>query len=82
MSTFGDDLFMHAGPGCSSMAFGFAEELGPFYINPDGKTLRLNPNSANRCMLMFLITSEISAPSVIGIFLIIYCVKLDGNSCV
>ena len=39
-----------AGPGCSSIAYGFGEELGPFFINPGGQTLRLNPNAGNRRM--------------------------------
>ncbi|RDY05077.1 Serine carboxypeptidase II-2, partial [Mucuna pruriens] len=36
------------GPGCSSIAFGQAEEIGPFHIKPDGNTLHLNPYSWNR----------------------------------
>ncbi|KOM40202.1 hypothetical protein LR48_Vigan04g040000 [Vigna angularis] len=36
------------GPGCSSIAYGQSEEIGPFYINPDGKTLHPNPYSWNR----------------------------------
>ena len=43
------------GPGCSSIAYGFAEELGPFFVNPGGKTLRLNHNAANKgIMWIFL----------------------------
>lgn len=41
---------MDAGPGCSSMAYGFAEEIGPFFINPGGQTLRRNPYAANKGM--------------------------------
>ncbi|MGS7457412.1 S10 family serine carboxypeptidase-like protein, partial [Mycobacterium tuberculosis] len=37
-----------AGPGCSSIAYGVAEELGPFHIEKDGKTLYLNPFSWNK----------------------------------
>jgi len=37
-----------AGPGCSSIAFGQSEEIGPFHINADGKTLHPNPYSWNR----------------------------------
>lgn len=36
------------GPGCSSIAYGEAEEIGPFHIKPDGKTLYLNPYSWNQ----------------------------------
>lgn len=36
------------GPGCSSVAFGEAEEIGPFHIKSDGKTLYLNQYSWNQ----------------------------------
>lgn len=42
-------LWLNGGPGCSSLAFGAAEEIGPFRINPDGKTLYHNPYSWNQC---------------------------------
>lgn len=41
-------LWFNGGPGCSSIAFGEAEEIGPFHINPDGNTLYLNPYSWNQ----------------------------------
>ena len=40
-------LWLNGGPGCSSVAYGAAEEVGPFRIRPDGKTLYLNPYSWN-----------------------------------
>lgn len=48
-------LWLNGGPGCSSIAFGAAEEIGPFQIKPDGKTLYLNPYSWNKLAnLLFL----------------------------
>ncbi|GAA0171105.1 serine protease [Lithospermum erythrorhizon] len=41
-------LWQNGGPGCSSIAFGLAEELGPFHIEKDGKALYLNPFSWNK----------------------------------
>ena len=38
---------VYLGPGCSSIAFGEAEEIGPFHINADGKSVYLNPYSWN-----------------------------------
>lgn len=45
-------LWLNGGPGCSSIAYGAAEEIGPFRIRSDGKTLFLNPYSWNKCMLL------------------------------
>lgn len=39
-------LWMNGGPGCSSME-GLMAELGPYPVNPDGKTLRENPYAWN-----------------------------------
>ncbi|KZV42340.1 serine carboxypeptidase-like 27-like [Dorcoceras hygrometricum] len=38
-------LWLNGGPGCSSIGYGASEEVGPFRINSDGKTLYLNPYS-------------------------------------
>ncbi|KAF2309879.1 hypothetical protein GH714_005469 [Hevea brasiliensis] len=35
-------LWLNGGPGCSSLGFGAMEELGPFRVNSDGKTLYRN----------------------------------------
>ncbi|XP_009601275.1 serine carboxypeptidase-like 40 [Nicotiana tomentosiformis] len=35
-------LWLNGGPGCSSIAFGAMEELGPFRVHSDGKTLYRN----------------------------------------
>jgi len=41
-------LWLNGGPGCSSVAYGAAEEIGPLHINSDGKTLFINPYSWNK----------------------------------
>ncbi|XP_014512915.1 serine carboxypeptidase-like 26 [Vigna radiata var. radiata] len=41
-------LWFNGGPGCSSIAYGAAEEIGPFRINPDGKSLYSNPYAWNK----------------------------------
>jgi len=44
-----------AGPGCSSVAYGASEEIGPFRIKPNGTGLFLNKYSWNReANLLFL----------------------------
>ncbi|XP_050211068.1 serine carboxypeptidase-like 40 [Mercurialis annua] len=40
-------LWLNGGPGCSSMAYGAMEELGPFRVNSDGKTLYINKHAWN-----------------------------------
>ncbi|XP_024972919.1 serine carboxypeptidase-like 27 [Cynara cardunculus var. scolymus] len=48
-------LWLNGGPGCSSVAYGAAEEIGPLHINSDGKTLFSNPYSWNKLAnLLFL----------------------------
>lgn len=43
-------LWLNGGPGCSSVAYGAAEEIGPFRIKPDGQTLYFNPYAWNKGM--------------------------------
>ncbi|PNX85800.1 serine carboxypeptidase II-2 [Trifolium pratense] len=45
-------LWLNGGPGCSSIAYGQAEEFGPFHINSNG-TLYLNPYSWNQGEFFF-----------------------------
>ncbi|CAD6224629.1 unnamed protein product [Miscanthus lutarioriparius] len=40
-------LWLNGGPGCSSLGFGAMMELGPFRVNPDGKTLSGNKYAWN-----------------------------------
>ncbi|XP_073124992.1 serine carboxypeptidase-like 26 [Henckelia pumila] len=40
-------LWLNGGPGCSSIGNGAMTELGPFRVNPDGKTLWYNKNAWN-----------------------------------
>ncbi|KAL7252954.1 hypothetical protein ACSBR1_007493 [Camellia fascicularis] len=48
-------LWLNGGPGCSSVAYGASEEIGPFRVGPDGKSLTLSPYAWNReANLLFL----------------------------
>ncbi|CAO2817846.1 unnamed protein product [Amaranthus hypochondriacus] len=48
-------LWLNGGPGCSSIAYGAAEEIGPLHILNDAKTLYINPYSWNNLAnLLFL----------------------------
>ncbi|KAG6483868.1 hypothetical protein ZIOFF_060654 [Zingiber officinale] len=40
-------LWLNGGPGCSSLGYGAMEELGPFGVMSDGKTLYRNPYAWN-----------------------------------
>ncbi|KAK9274582.1 hypothetical protein L1049_021831 [Liquidambar formosana] len=52
-------LWLNGGPGCSSIAYGEAEEVGPFHIMADGKTLYLNPYSWNQVANILFLDSPV-----------------------
>nr|ABR16596.1 unknown [Picea sitchensis] len=41
-------LWLNGGPGCSSLGFGAMAEVGPFRVNPDGKTVHFNRYTWNQ----------------------------------
>ncbi|KAL5759142.1 hypothetical protein ACOSQ2_017980 [Xanthoceras sorbifolium] len=41
-------LWLNGGPGCSSIAYGAAQELGPFLVRSNGSELHLNKHSWNK----------------------------------
>ncbi|OWM89997.1 serine carboxypeptidase 24-like [Punica granatum] len=41
-------LWLNGGPGCSSVAYGASEEIGPFRINQNGSSLYINKYSWNK----------------------------------
>lgn len=46
-------LWLNGGPGCSSVAYGAAEEIGPFRVGSDGKTLHPKLYAWNQCNIFF-----------------------------
>uniref|UniRef100_A0A1D1XLV9 Carboxypeptidase n=1 Tax=Anthurium amnicola TaxID=1678845 RepID=A0A1D1XLV9_9ARAE len=52
-------LWLNGGPGCSSVAYGLAEEVGPFHVKPDGKTLYLNLYSWNQVANIIFLDSPV-----------------------
>ncbi|KAF9613970.1 hypothetical protein IFM89_014163, partial [Coptis chinensis] len=51
-------IWLEGGPGCSSVG-SEAERIGPFSINPDGKTLYLNPYSWNQVANIIFLESPV-----------------------
>ncbi|KAI3996655.1 hypothetical protein MKX01_009487 [Papaver californicum] len=52
-------LWLNGGPGCSSVGYGEAMEIGPFRIKEDGKTIYLNPYSWNRMANLLFIDTPV-----------------------
>ncbi|XP_039002630.1 serine carboxypeptidase-like 34 [Hibiscus syriacus] len=51
-------LWLNGGPGCSSVA-SEAEELGPFFPQRDGKTLKLNPHRWNKAANLLFVEAPV-----------------------
>ncbi|KAI5399880.1 Serine carboxypeptidase-like 27 [Lathyrus oleraceus] len=63
-------LWLNDGPGCSSIAYGASEEIGPFHIKSDGKSLYLNPYAWNNLANVLFLDS----PAGVGFS---YCNKTE-----
>ncbi|CAK8573198.1 unnamed protein product [Lathyrus sativus] len=63
-------LWLNGGPGCSSIAYGASEEIGPFHIKSDGKSLYLNPYAWNNLANILFLDS----PAGVGFS---YCNKTE-----
>ncbi|CDP11023.1 unnamed protein product [Coffea canephora] len=50
-------LWLNGGPACSSIAFGEAEEIGPFRPTADGKSVYLNPYAWNQVANIIFVES-------------------------
>ncbi|XP_042426219.1 serine carboxypeptidase II-3-like [Zingiber officinale] len=50
-------LWLNGGPGCSSLGYGAMEELGPFRVMSDGKTLYRNPYAWNEVVNVLFLES-------------------------
>ncbi|KAL3651648.1 hypothetical protein CASFOL_004650 [Castilleja foliolosa] len=52
-------LWLNGGPGCSSLAYGAMQELGPFRVKSDGKTLFLNECAWNKAANILFLESPV-----------------------
>ncbi|XVF67001.1 hypothetical protein PTKIN_Ptkin10aG0085200 [Pterospermum kingtungense] len=52
-------LWLNGGPGCSSIGYGEAEELGPFFPRKDTSTLKLNPHRWNKAANLLFVESPV-----------------------
>ncbi|KAG0482039.1 hypothetical protein HPP92_010129 [Vanilla planifolia] len=52
-------LWLNGGPGCSSVGFGLAEEIGPFHVTADGRGLYFNQYSWNQVANILFLDSPV-----------------------
>ncbi|CAN0909095.1 Serine carboxypeptidase-like 34 [Linum grandiflorum] len=52
-------LWLNGGPGCSSIGYGQAEELGPFFPTRGKPELKLNPHSWNKAANLLFLESPV-----------------------
>ncbi|XP_020083848.1 serine carboxypeptidase-like 35 [Ananas comosus] len=52
-------LWLNGGPGCSSVAYGAALELGPFLVRSTGPNLTLNPYSWNKAANLLFVEAPV-----------------------
>ncbi|XP_071698767.1 serine carboxypeptidase II-2-like isoform X2 [Rutidosis leptorrhynchoides] len=52
-------LWLNGGPGCSSIGYGMAEEVGPFHVNKDGKSVYYNPYAWNTVANLLFLDSPV-----------------------
>ncbi|KAJ4745211.1 Carboxypeptidase [Rhynchospora pubera] len=63
-------LWLNGGPGCSSLGYGAFEEVGPFRVNDDSKTLQINKYAWNKLANVLFVES----PAGVG-----YSKAIDGQ---
>jgi len=51
-------LWLNGGPGCSYIAYGSSEEVGPFRVSPGEKTLMLSQFARNKGIFFFPLLSK------------------------
>lgn len=56
-------LWLNGGPGCSSVAYGATEEVGPFRVGSDGKTLYNKLYAWNKCKILSTSLSPMNGSS-------------------
>ncbi|OWM90667.1 serine carboxypeptidase-like 34 [Punica granatum] len=52
-------LWLNGGPGCSSIAFGAAEEIGPFFPQKEQPILKFNPYTWNKAANLLFLESPV-----------------------